>query len=90
VDETGRKGVWEVMVARNGEHRRTEGDEEPVRALELCATAPVAEIAGCDDELGLHALDERGHGRLDVRVLAYTGMEIGNVEDACAHERMRL
>jgi len=82
--------VWEVVVARNGEHRWTEGDEEPVRALELCAPAPVAEIAGRDDELGLHALDERGHGRLDVRVLASAGVEIGNVEDACAHERMRL
>ncbi len=61
-----------------------------MRALELRAAAAVAEIAGCDHELGLHPLDQRGHGRLDVRVLAYTGVEIGNVEDACAHERMRL
>jgi hypothetical protein len=61
-----------------------------VRALELRPAAAVAQIAGRDHELGLHALDEGGHGRLDVRVLAYTRMEIRDVEDACAHERMRL
>ncbi len=84
------KRVREVVVAGHGEHRDAERAEEPVRALVLGAAAPVREIAGGDDHLGRDPLDERGERALDLGVLPLAHVEVGDVEDACGHDRMRL
>ena len=78
------------MIARHREHGDAERAEKPVRALVLGAAAPIGQIAGRDDELGRRPLDERGERTLDLRVLALAHMEVGDVEDACDHDRMRL
>ena len=48
------------------------------------------EIARCDDELRLDALDHSGERDLDLRLLVRSHVEVGNVEEACCHSRTRL
>jgi hypothetical protein len=43
-----------------------------------------------NDQFGLHLLDEPGQCRFDTTVLTCTRVEVGKMEDACRHERMRL
>lgn len=61
-----------------------------MRPLVLVPSAPVRKVTGGDDQFGLHALEEPSQRRLDPLVLACTRVEIGKVEDACRHGRMRL
>ena len=88
--EAGRKRVRQVVVSRNGEHGHAEGTEEPRRLLVLPAPPSVREVAGGDDHLRPHPAYERGQRLLDVRRLLCTRMEIGYMEEACRHDRMRL
>ena len=59
-------------------------------ALVLAAAAAVGQVARRDDEIGPHLLGEPPERVLDPRILACTRVEIGNMQDACSHERMRL
>jgi hypothetical protein len=56
----------------------------------LLAAAPVGEIAGGDDQLRLEPLDQRGQGVLDRGVLRCTRVQVGYMEEAPRHDRMRL
>jgi hypothetical protein len=78
------------VVAGDGEYGNTEGGEEPVGPLVLVAPAPVRQVARSDDDLRRHAGCEPDERLLDVRVLACAYVEIGNMQDACGHERMRV
>jgi hypothetical protein len=50
----------------------------------------MGEVARGDDQLRLYLLDQPGERRLDLAVLACARVQVGKVEDACSHERMRL
>ena len=56
----------------------------------LVTSAPVRKVTGGNDQLGLHLLDEPGQRGFDPALLTCTRVEIGKMEDACKHERMRL
>ena len=58
--------------------------------LVLLAAAAVGEVAGRDDQLRLQPFDERGEGLLDRGILRCTRVEIGYMEEAPRHDRMRL
>jgi hypothetical protein len=78
------------MISRHGEHRYLEGTKEPGRVLVLFAGSPVGEIARSDDQLWADPPDEGGQRLLDLQILTCTRMEIGYMEEACRHDRMRL
>jgi hypothetical protein len=61
-----------------------------MRALVLAAAAAVGQVAGGEDGLGGDSAGEAGERLLDLRVFVCTDVEIGNVQDACGHERMRV
>ena len=67
-----------------------EGAEEPGGPLVLVAAAAVGEIAGRDDQLRLEALDEPRERPLDRGVLRCTRVQVGYMEEAPRHDRMRL
>ena len=60
------------------------------RPLVLVGPCAVRQIAGRDDQLGVDAAEQGAQRRLDLRVLACTRVEIGYMEDAGRHDRMRL
>jgi hypothetical protein len=72
------------------EHRRPERPEKARRALVLVATSAVREVPGRDDQLRPDMVDQRGESALDIRVLACTRVEIGYMQEAPRHDRMRL
>jgi hypothetical protein len=78
------------MVPRHGEHRRLEGAQEPGGVLVLLAGSPVREIARGDDQFRADPPNEGGQGLLDFQILTCTRVEIGYMEEACRHDRMRL
>ena len=61
-----------------------------MRTLVLVAPAAVGQIPRCDDQLDVDPADQVLQSILDGRVLACTRMEIGYMEDAGRHDRMRL
>ena len=63
---------------------------KPGRVLVLLAPAPVRQVAGRDDERRPDSPYQRGERRLDLGSLACTRVEIGYMEEACRHDRMRL
>ena len=73
-----------------GEHRRPERTEEPGGPLVLLAAPAVGQVARGDDQLGLEPFDERGEGLLDRRILRCTRVQVGYMEEAPRHDRMRL
>jgi hypothetical protein len=78
------------VVSRHGEHGRLEGAQDTGGALVLVAPAAIREVARRDDQLGTHPADESRERVGDVRILTCTDMEIGHMEEACRHDRMRL
>ena len=78
------------MVPRHCEHRRPERAQEPGRVLVLLAGSAVREIARGDDQFGADSPDEGAQRLLDLQILTCTRMEIGYMEEACRHDRMRL
>jgi hypothetical protein len=57
----------------------------------VLAPAPaVGQVAGRDDHFGPHLPGEPDERRLDMRVLTCTHVKIGDMQDACDHERMRV
>jgi hypothetical protein len=50
----------------------------------------VRQVAGGDDQLGVHPVEQTVECGLHLRVLACTRVEIGYMEDANRHDRMRL
>jgi hypothetical protein len=58
--------------------------------LVLLAGAAVGEIARGDDQFRADPADEGGQRPLDLQILTCTRMEIGYMEEACRHDRMRL
>ena len=88
--ETRRKCVRQVVVARHGEHGRAERAEEPCRSLVLVPSAPVREIARGNDQFRPDPQDEGPQRLLDLRLLVCTDVQIGYMEEACRHDRMRL
>src|SRR5207244_5269655 len=88
--EARRKGVRQVVVAGDGEHRGAERGEETGGAFVLLPPAAVGQIARGDDELGAELPHEAREGRLDLPILACTRVKIGYVQEAYRHDRMRL
>jgi hypothetical protein len=78
------------MVARHGEHRRTEREQETVGPLVLLTAAAIRQITRCDDQLGASPHDQLGQRSLDLQVLSCTRVKIGNMQDVYAHGRKRL
>jgi hypothetical protein len=78
------------MISGHGEHRSLEGTKEPGGVLVLLAGSPVGEIARGDDQVWADPPDEGGQRLLDLQILTCTRMEIGYMEEACRHDRMRL
>ena len=56
----------------------------------LVPAPPVGEVARGDDQLGVHPAEQAAQRRLDLRILTCTRVEIGYMEDARRHDRMRL
>ena len=56
----------------------------------LLAAAAVSQVAGGEDQLRLQPFDEGGEGVLDRRVFMCTRVEIGYMQEAPRHDRMRL
>jgi hypothetical protein len=78
------------VVPRHREHRQAEAAQEPGSALLLVAVRAMSEVAARHEQLRADVLDELRQRTLDLGILTCTHVEIGNVEDACAHARMRL
>ena len=78
------------MVARDREHRRAEPAQQFCRPLVLRPASPVGEVAGGDDELRLDPFHELREGALDLRLLACTCVQVGDMEEARGHDRSRL
>src|SRR5689334_14936830 len=58
-----------------------------MRLFVLPAAAAVGQIARRDDEIRTELCDESDERVLDLGVLACAHVEIGNVQDGCAHGR---
>ena len=56
----------------------------------LVAAAPMGQVARRDDELRLEPFDEGGECVLDRRILRCTRVQVGYMEEAPRHDRMRL
>jgi hypothetical protein len=78
------------VVAGHREHRRAERVEEAVGPLVLVSAPAVGEVAGGDDQLRAEARGESSQCLLYRVLIARTRVEVGNMQDACSHERMRL
>jgi len=61
-----------------------------VRALVLVAAASMRQIPRSDDQLGIDSADQVSQSIFHGRVFACTRMEIGYMQDAGRHDRMRL
>ena len=85
-----REGVRDVVVARDGQHRRPEAAQETRCMRELVLAPAVAEIAACDQELRLEALDERRGPALDCLVVSRAVVQVRQVKHARRHRRGRL
>ncbi len=88
--EPSREGVRHVVVARHGDDGRPEGAEESGRPLVLVSPATVGQVARGHDHFGLDPLDQGRQGSLDRGILACTRVQIGYMEEATRHDRMRL
>jgi hypothetical protein len=82
--------VREIVIARHGEDGWSERAQQLGGPVELSAATPVGKIAGSHDELGLEPLDEARESAFDLRLLVCTGVQIGNMEEPCVHNRTRL
>ena len=78
------------MISGHGEHRGAERPQKQGCLLVLLAPAPVGEIARGDDQRRPDPSHEGGERRLDFGSLVCTRMEIGYMEEARRHDRMRL
>jgi hypothetical protein len=78
------------MVAGNGDHRDADRLEERVRPFVLAPAPAVGQVAGRDEDLGAHVRGQADERRSDLRVLTCTHVEIGDMQDACDHERMSV
>ena len=78
---------WFPGTASTGGAERA---EEPRRPLVLVARAPVREIARGNDQLRPDPQHEGLQRLLDLRLLLCTRVQIGYMEEACRHDRMRL
>jgi len=78
------------VVAGDGEHVRPERTEDLRCALVLVAPTAICEVAGGDDHIWSDTVDERRERALDLRILTCTDVEIGYMEEAPRHDRMRL
>jgi hypothetical protein len=78
------------VIAGDGEHGRSERTKEPRRSFVLVAPPAICEVAGGDDHIWADTVDERSECVLHLRILACTDVEIGYMEEACRHNRMRL
>ena len=77
--EARREPVGNVVIPRNRQNRAIEGSEELGRTGELVLPAAVAQVAACDHELRLEALDENRCPALDRLVIACSVMEVRQV-----------
>jgi hypothetical protein len=78
------------VIPGHRDDREAQGGEEFVGVLVLVPSAAMRKVTGGDDQFRLHSLDEPGQRRFNTTVLTCTRMEVGKMEDACRHERMRL
>ena len=79
VREARRKGVRDVVIAGNCQHRPAEALQESSGVAELAVTAPMAEIPAGDHELGLEPVDQKRCTALDRPIVAGSEMEVGQV-----------
>ena len=56
----------------------------------LLAGSPMGEVARGDDQFRADPADEGAQRLLDLQILVCTRVEIGYMEEACRHDRMRL
>jgi hypothetical protein len=85
-----RRRVGDVVVAGHSEHGRPERTQQLRGPVELPPAAAMSKIPGGNDELRLQPLYEPREGALDLRLRVCTGVQIGNMEEPCGHNRTRL
>ena len=78
------------MVSRHGHDGRAKAAQKGRCAVVLRGPAAVGQVAGGDDQLGLHLRRERTDRLLERGVVARPEMEIREVQDARNHRRSRL
>jgi hypothetical protein len=78
------------VIPGDREHRSAQRTQEMGGPLVLLAAPPVGQVARRDDQLGRHPFDEGGQGVLDRRILRCTRVQVGYMEEAPRHDRMRL
>src|SRR5581483_12397818 len=88
--EARRERGGQVVVSGNRQHRPPEPHQERMRTFVLVAAAPVGEVTGRDDERRRRPLDELGERRLDHRLLAGARVQVGDMNEAGWHSRVRL
>ena len=85
-----RRRVGDVVVARHSEHGRPERTQQLRGPVELPPAAAMSKIPRRHDELRLQPLYEPREGTFDLRLRMCTGVQIGNMEEPCGHNRTRL
>jgi hypothetical protein len=78
------------VVARDDQ----QGSFEPLQkrrcAVVLARPCAMRQIAACDDQFGVDALDQGAQRTLHVRLLDGADMQVREVEEPCWHRRSRL
>ena len=93
VRESGRKGVWNVVVSWDHEQWSSEPAQELRGALVLGAPSAVCEVPAGNDQLRLETFRERRDRAFDLRIVLSVpraDVDVRHVEDAGAHRRSRL
>jgi hypothetical protein len=77
--EASRKGIGDVVIARNRQDGAAETAEESSRIAELACAAAVAEIPARDHQFGLEPVDQDRRPPFDRRIVTRSEMEVGQV-----------
>src|SRR5262249_35132412 len=80
----------DVVVSGDREERNIEPPEEGLGIDELVSPTAVRDVAADDEELRLELGRELAQGRERSRRLVSAQMEVGDMDDARCHGRMRL
>src|SRR5207249_3009525 len=88
--EARRKGMGDVVIARNRQDGPAEATEESSRIAELALAAAMAEIPARNHQFGLEPVEQDRRAPFDGRIVTRPEMEVGQVQNTCEHSRWRL
>src|SRR5207342_2297957 len=81
--EPGRERVGNVVVARDRQHRGSQGAEICGRRGVLVRLSAVREVSACDDEFGLDSLDQGSQAALGGGSFRGADVEVREVQEPC-------